>query len=260
MAFDEHISGNLARCLGNAHFSEVVVVVYRSCAANVLVQEITDFISKVKKTCGYHESVLFVYTQGCDFISIVLGNHATAYKLTKEAQQYFLSQPVVLAAHSYKLESNLGSFSQRDGNYSLSAAHYRESLRLIAKAVNPENENVFIAFNSMGITLWQSSKLDSSLYYFDKAENLLSTMDSSPVNRYYRIAMINNNKSNIYAELGKTRESIAASEKAIQHYRLFIGSPNPDPRKTGATVFQFQAMDNLAKTYGELGDLSKSQD
>ena len=57
----------------------------------------------------------------------------------------------------------------------------------------PDYECVYLSGNNMGGIMWFASKIDSALHYFTVAMNALTKMDSTPYNRYYRPAVLNNN-------------------------------------------------------------------
>jgi tetratricopeptide (TPR) repeat protein len=220
-------------------------------------KELPDLLKKTKSVFPFNSELVSVYFMVADFFSRE-GEDEKAYQLLTELKKYFAGKETKITATAHRVESNLGSFSMRFGNYGLSSGHYRESLRLIQKIKDPDMGEVFIANNSMGIVMWYSSKLDSCLIFFEKAIEILNKSDSTSVNRNFRVALVQNNVANVYDELGRKDESIISLEKAIRNYKLFIASPEPDARKKNALINQFQSVDNLAKTYQETGDYSKA--
>lgn len=221
--------------------------------------ELLAYLAKIKTAFPYKEITLTVYLQVADFLSKE-GNNEAAYQLLKELQKYFAGKEDRIKTKLHKIESNLGTFAMRFGNYALSSSHYRQSLKLIGLIDKPDQSEIFIVNNSMGIVMWQASKLDSCLYFFENAIACLKKMDSSTVNRNFRVALVQNNIANVYDELGRKQEAITSLEAAIKNYKLFIASPEPNTKKANALTSQFQAIDNLAKTHEGLGDYSKSHD
>jgi CHAT domain-containing protein/tetratricopeptide (TPR) repeat protein len=219
--------------------------------------ELTAIIKRTRSVFPFNSELVAVYFAAADFLSRE-GNDEEAYALLGELKNYFEAKEPSIAASLHRIESNQGSYAMRFGNYGLASRHYRESLRLIQQLKEPDMGEVFITNNSMGIVMWYSSKLDSCLIFFEKGIEALNKMDSTVANRNFRVALVQNNIGNVYDELGRKEEAIISFDKAIRNYKLFIASPGLDDRKKNALINQFQAVDNLAKTYQELGDYSKA--
>lgn len=225
--------------------------------ANYARKELLQFVQKAQGAFPYHSGLVSVFFTVADFFSRD-GKDAEAYQLVSSLKKYFNGRESLISSSLSRIESNCGSYAMRMGNYGLASDHYRASLALMQHVKNPDLSEVFITNNSMGIVMWYSSKLDSCLFYFEKAIATLQQMEASPVNHHFRVAMLQNNVANVYNELGRKEEAIVNLEKAIQNYKLFIASPGADTRKKNALINQFQSVDNLAKTYQEVGDYSKS--
>lgn len=219
---------------------------------------VLDFISRLKGRFPYHGDLIGVVFSAADYFGNS-GNPQLAYKITKELKLYFAPRPDSLQPSLHRLESNLGSYAMGIGNYGLSSDHYRESLRLTNLLKDPDLAELFISNNSMGIAMWYASRLDSCLHYFKKAAEVLQQQDSTPLNRNFRMAMLQNNMGNVYNELGRAQDAIESFNNAIDNYQLFIASPEPHMRKEYAARARLQAIDNLAKTYNDLGDYTKGQ-
>ena len=158
----------------------------------------------------------------------------------------------------YRIESTMGLFSMRLGQYSISSNHYKQSIKLFPPE-KVKTEEYFSAINSMGIAMFYSAKLDSSIYYFTAANDFLKDLDDSPVNKFYRSGMLDANISNVYAEQGETNKSNEYAEQAIEKYRKFLMTDTNYPQKPSAQRSLLFCMDNLAGTLLESGDYLKAK-
>lgn len=158
----------------------------------------------------------------------------------------------------YRIESNMGLYSMDLGLYAISSNHYRQSLKLFPPA-KIRSEEYFSVLNSMGIAMFQSTKLDSSIYYFDLANDFLNDLEETPVNKFYRSGILHANISMVYAEKGETNKSNEYAERAIEKYRKFLMTDTNFPQKPSAQRNLFYALDNLATTLLESGDYLKAK-
>lgn len=197
-----------------------------------------------------------IYLLITDFYSST-DNHDLAYKKLS----YALEKCTGTSYNSKKIAiySNLGTYAMRQGKYELAAENYRRSLKLLSEEKTPGWRDVFIANNSMGIIMWYASIPDSCIYYFEKAIIALDKMEDDPVSSYYRKAIVENNIGNAYAEMGRIKESIIYLERAENNAEKFIALKENFPQKVQAQRLRFQAMDNLAKTEQETGNISKAK-
>ena len=222
------------------------------------IAEVKQYIQTVKTKHPYQEVVLICYFGAANFIS-KQDDHLMAYELLQEADIYFKQNTSQVSHKLFRLYLNTGTYAMRLGKYALATTFYRQAIHNLQQAGNMEPEDHFIVNNSMGIAMWYGSKLDSCLYYFKKAEKVLQESPDGTLNKYYRMGMIQNNMANVYAEQGQTSASITALEAAILNYKKFINTPEANAKKEDALIEQFHSMDNLAKSYLDIGDISKGQ-
>lgn len=207
-----------------------------------------------------HRSLIAIYFESASYFSNA-GDHELAYQTLVRLQDYFIAAdgaftPETLSA----LYSNKGDYAQRQGKYALASDNYLKAIAIMKAIKNPDQQKLYFANNSLGIVMWYSSKLDSALIFFQRAVDALNKMEDLPLNRHYRVALVQNNMAGCYNVLGKPAEAIKTYESVIDHNRKFIQSPDPHPKKEMATINQFQSVDNLAKVYLDLGDISKAHD
>lgn len=158
------------------------------------------------------------------------------------------------------LEADLAVFAQRKGNAKLSGMHTRNAMRIRETFSVPDYEELYQSYNGMGSMFWFSAQTDSAGYYFNKALEVLAKTDSNAYNRYYRPAIILNNLAAIYSLQGKMSQAILAMQTTINNIKQFLDSPVDHPKKKTAVEFQFQAIDNLAGLYKELGNYTQARE
>jgi CHAT domain-containing protein len=165
------------------------------------------------------------------------------------------AKPVELA----NLEYTLGVYAQRLGNAALSQLHHRNALKQRESFTSPDYESLYLSYNAIGSIMYYASKTDSALLFFKKALDAIGKLDSNAYNRYFRPAIIQNNLSGLYTLQGKMGDATEALKITIKNIRLFLESPEEHPKKKSAVSFEFQAIDNLAGIYKELGNYSQAK-
>ncbi len=189
-----------------------------------------------------------------------LNKNLQAYNFTEKAYRLMLSDPKTNREKLARTISDLGTFAFRMGNVSLSEKHHRKAIETAFSLSDPNYECLYLSANNMGSIMWFASKMDSALYYFNIAISAVSKMDTAPLNKYYRPAVLYNNLAGIYGVQGKATEGINAMKKTILLLQSFLATADSSTRKDNALHFQFEATDNLAGIYKELGDYRKAGD
>jgi len=195
-----------------------------------------------------------VYLEVGEFFGVA-GEDKKAYDACTEALKY-ATIPLEIA----KVENNLGVYAQRMGNAALSKQHHRRALAIREKEKNTDSEELYISYNAMASLMWYASKNDSSIFFFNKALAALAKTKPTERNKYYRPAMVLNNMSALYDADGKTTDAIKAQQDAISNIQLYIAGNDPAQKREDAKSFLFEATDNLAGFYKEIGDYKKTKD
>lgn len=185
----------------------------------------------------------------------VAGENKKAYDACTCALQFAVA-PLEIA----KVENNLGVYAHRLGNAALSKQHHRKALALREADRNTDSEELYMSYNSMAGLMWDASKNDSANYFFNKALEVLARTKPTDRNKYYRPAMVLNNMSALYDADGKITEAIKAQQDAISNIQQYIAGTDPAQKREDAKSFLFEATDNLAGFYKEIGDYKKARD
>ncbi|MBC7933884.1 MAG: CHAT domain-containing protein [Rhizobacter sp.] len=222
-------------------------------------KEVLAIVQKAKSAFPYHKALVPIYLEAAFFVSNQ-GDNELAYKLVLEVDHYFITKQSVITSDLSPIQSNMGDFAMRLGKNAQASGHYLKSIEYLKRNPKPDAQKMYFANNSLGIVMWYSSKIDSAVFYFSKAIDALNAMEANPLNRHFRVALVQNNIGSCYTALGKTQEAISTFEKVISNYKEFVSSPEPHAKKENARINQYQAIDNLAKVYLELGDFTKAHD
>jgi CHAT domain-containing protein len=185
----------------------------------------------------------------------IAGEDKKAYDACTKALQYAIA-PLEIA----KVENNLGVYAQRMGNTALSKQHHRKALAIREAEKNTDSEELYMSYNSMAGLMWYASKHDSAGFFYNKALGALAKTKPTERNRYYRPAIVLNNISALYDAEGKTTEAIKAQQDAISNIQLYIAGNDPAQKREDAKSFLFEATDNLAGFYKQIGDYKKAKD
>lgn len=223
------------------------------------VKKVRLFIEKIKSLSKSPATLRQAYIEAGEFYGSA-GLNKQGYLANKQAYQYTLSMAGKTGNSLAMIENNLSTYAQRMGDVNLSQWHTRQALKNLLFDKNPNFETLYISYNGLGAAMWYASKMDSALYYFNKALAALEKTSRNPKNQFYRPAIIQNNLSGLYQLQGKTTEAINAMASTINNLKSFLASKEPDTKKVNAVTFQLEATDNLAGIYKELGDLKKARE
>tara|TARA_R110002072_G_scaffold59514_1_gene151430 strand:- start:8855 stop:12073 length:3219 start_codon:yes stop_codon:yes gene_type:complete len=190
----------------------------------------------------------------------LLGMPHLGYKSNEEALKYSLQITNASGSSIGAIQSNLGTSAMRLGNMKLAIEHFRKTLKYYKQDPETEPTDLYFGYSSMGAAMYYTSKVDSSIYYYEKAVKQVSTLDSTPLNLYYRPALLLNNVAGLYSIEGQTTKSLEAMSRSLELYNDFLKSDAEDYKKKNALKGKFQAIDNIAGIYQSLGDYYKAHE
>ena len=157
------------------------------------------------------------------------------------------------------IESNLGVFYSRLGDITNGIKYHKRGLKSLQSDSTSTPDSYYISYNSLGGMMWYSSKFDSAIYYYKKADKTLKSLEQNPWNTYYRSASLNNNIAGIYSIQGDIDASINAMQTTVTNLNAFLKEDISDVRRTYAQEFLFQAIENYAGLYKDIGDYKKAK-
>jgi CHAT domain-containing protein len=158
------------------------------------------------------------------------------------------------------IESNLAVLANRKGAISTSIKHAKKGLKLFESYPKTNKKNLYLIYNVLGGSMYFESKIDSAIYYYLKAEKTLKLMEPTPLNSYYRQAILHNNLAAIYEAQGELEKALDGMNKTINYLNAFLKSDAADNKKEGAQEFLYTAIDNYAGFYKEIGDFEKAKE
>ncbi len=191
----------------------------------------------------------------------LIGDSKKAYDCNYEALELTKKMPGAKAEHFGMVESNLGTLATRKGDIIVGINHYKTALKHYESDAKANNKNFYSIYNSLGGSMWYVSKIDSALYYYQKAEKALSLLEPDPVNLYYRPAILNNNIAGIYSSQGNLEKALQAMRSTINSLNLFVKSPDiTDSKREQGREFLFMAIDNYGGIYKDIGNYEKAKE
>lgn len=218
---------------------------------------VDSLLSRAKSDLPRSPDLVRIQKQVADFYSSS-GKHEQAYQTATQAYALAQQLPGTTQETLASLNSDLGTYAFRKGDISLGMSHHRKAIAVFLHSSTPDYESLYTAANNMGGQMWFASKLDSSIYFFNIALEALAKTDRTPLNQYYRPAVIQNNLSGVYGVQGQAKKAIDAMKACIENLRTYLAVPEDKPKKSTAITFQFEAIDNLGGIYKELGDYAQA--
>jgi len=177
------------------------------------------------------------------------------YEINLEALKYANKiKPIKIPVLS-QIEYNLGTSAINLNNLELAKKHLYTSKKILEANLDIEKEQFYLTYNSIGRIKARLLELDSSSYYYNKSLKTLYSMEGdTPINRYYRPAIVKQNIALNLFNSGKTEASIKEAKDAILDYQNFINISDNEAKKIRAIKFRLSAIDNLGGFYSGIGD------
>lgn len=153
---------------------------------------------------------------------------------------------------------SFGYLASNLGNYALAKKQYAKSIKALEDSDSKDYESFHKTYNALGGMMWYSAKLDSSLFYFEKALKILDKTEKTPINLYYRKALVNMNIAVLNHSLGHIDKAIQSSKEVINGYQKYIDISNDESYKLRALKNQLSAIDNLGSFYSSIGEFERA--
>ncbi len=219
--------------------------------------QITQLVNRIHSMNPGPEVLKQAHINAGEFFGYI-GKNNSGFEQNLKALDYALkvnSTPSELAL----VHNNLSTFAQRRGDFASVETHSRKAISLLKSTSNPDYKTLYMAQNGMGTVMYYSSRLDSALYFYKEAIQTLQKLPREPLNQFYRVAIIQNNMAGIYSQQGNSQMAIESMEQVIRNLEKFNAAPGEFQKKSSGISFQFEAVDNLAGIYKELGNFQKAK-
>jgi len=220
---------------------------------------ISDFESKIETLTTNKKALRQLALEVGSFYESI-GDSETAKNYNLKALEITKSMPEATGKDMAVIESNLGVFYSRLGDIPTATTYHKRGLKSLQSDSTATADSYYISYNSLGGMMWYASKFDSAVYYYKKAEKTLKSLKQTPWNTYYRSASLNNNIAGIYSIKGDLGGSIQAMRKTIKDLNAFLAEGVSDLRRSYAQEFLFQAIENYAGLYKDIGDYKKAKE
>ncbi|MCF7560565.1 CHAT domain-containing protein [Sabulilitoribacter multivorans] len=184
--------------------------------------------------------------------------HDKVYEVNNEALEYAKFIKKDKSSKISQLHYNLGTASLNLGRVMEGKNHLYESKRILEDSPNQNLINLYNTYNSIGRLQSSLTQIDSSIHYYQKALKTLTAMDSTEVNRDYWKAIVNNNISLNYQNIGKTDKAIEFITDAIYDFQKFINVSNDESKKLRAKRYRLATIDNLSTFYEGIGEYNRA--
>jgi hypothetical protein len=231
-------------------------ITYKQSGADNASATVKSFIERIRSKHNDATLLMNAYRRAADFFTSI-SQTQKAFDAADQALKYAYQSPGKDSLELAKCLYSLATYAYRLGDIVHSQELHRKSLRIKEATSFSTPTDLYLSYNGMGAVLWSVSKYDSAALMFNNALDALRKLPDNDLNKYFRTANVQNNLAAIYGEEGQTTEAINAMQQTIQNFQAFLAG-NPGEKKEDATAGLFQAIDNLAGFYKELGDYGKA--
>lgn len=222
-------------------------------------EAVDNLIRKIKLQNASASTLQQAYIEAGEYCGYA-GDNNKGYAYNLKAAKYAQTVKNITPSQLALIQNNLSTFSERTGNLEKSEQHTQNAIKLLLSDPNPDFVTLYNCYNGMGRVMFYAFKLDSALHYFNLAIKTLEKTPKTPINQYFRPAILNNNISGIYSQRGNIQKSIEALEFTIAQLQKFLESDDNSSKKSTALNLKYEAIDNLGGIYKELGDLRRAKE
>lgn len=219
---------------------------------------ISDFESKIESLTSNKKALRQLALETGAFYESI-GNSEKAKDYNLKALEITKNMPQATGKDLALIETNLGVFYSRLGDIPTATRYHKNGLKSLQSDPAATADSYYISYNSLGGMMWYASKFDSAVYYYKQAEQTLKSLEQTPWNKFYRPASLNNNIAGIYSIKGDLEAAINAMRITLTNLNIYLQEDISDIRRTSARAFLFQAIENYAGLYKDIGDYKKAK-
>lgn len=218
-----------------------------------------NYISDLKKLTQDPTALRQAYMSMASLYDL-FGMPDEGYKANEQALMYSKQIPGNANRLIGVIHSNLGTSSMRLGNIADAIYHNRQTLAYYKSDTLTTPTDYYFGYSAMGTAMYYSSKLDSAIYFYEKAVDEVRKSEANPLNLYYRPALLQNNIAGLYSMNGQTTKSLNAMKKSLDFSLKFINSDGEDYKRQESKRSRLQGVENLAGIYQSIGDYQKAHE
>lgn len=231
---------------------------FRSNGKVSAIQLISDFESKLESLTNNGKALRQLALEtGSFYESISDSESAKNYNI--KALEITKQMPDATGQDFAIVESNLAVFYSRLGDIPKAIIFQKKAVASLDRYPKSDQERYYISYNSLGGLMWYASKFDSAVFYYNKAEKILNKLERTPMNKYYRTAILNNNIAGINNIQGNIEGSMDAMQTTITNLTAFLNEDISALRRTQGREFLYMAIENYAGIYKDIGDFRKAK-
>ncbi len=223
---------------------------------NIATSRAEGFVSQIKKVSTPRTQIAALIELSNLYFDARF--HQKNYDASAEALQLARTLDNFEVAKTSLLEYNKGNALLYMGKYAQAQIHFLRSKKILDR--NPEIalEQFYNTYNNLGRVYANLSMLDSANHYYKKALGSLNDFESPNADIYYRKAIIGNNLSLNYQNVGKTEEAIETLQKSAENFQKYVEQGDDESKKIRSKRNRLVAIDNLGTFFQGIGEYGKA--
>ncbi len=223
---------------------------------NVAVKKAEKFVADIKKTLKPVDQIKALIELSNLYFDARFHqkNYDTSHEALQIANSLIDFDPSTISL----LEYNKGNALLYMGKNQQAKVHFKKTKSILEENPNIEKDQFFNTYNNLGRTYANTSQVDSSNYYYNKALHVLDDFKNSFPDRYYKKALVQNNLSLNHQNIGNAERAIEILQNAAKNYKTYIETGKDQSKKTRAKRNRLIAIDNLGSFFYDIGQYAKA--
>ncbi len=186
--------------------------------------------------------------------------HQKNYEASKKAVQIARSSIGVEKSKISALEGNMGTALLYLRNNVDAQKHFYRAKHILEAHGIIDVEQFYNVYNNLGRVHANLVRLDSSIYYYEKALKVLDDLQDGDPDVYYRRAIVKNNLALNFQNIGKTEKGIQYIQETISDFQTYIDNGEDESKKLRATRNRLVTIDNLGTFFYGIGEYKRAID
>lgn len=189
-----------------------------------------------------------------------LGDATKSFNAAEESLAVILSVPN--ATHNEKGEAYYAlTYSYYiSGKFLDANVQAKKALSEFKKSKEKNYKKIADVNNFFGIMMWQSQKLDSAQYFFERAINTIQNIKNDSVYKVYSASGIKLNMALVMEARGNISEAIETLEKLVQECSFIIKESKEERVVSRAKRLEWTGLSNLGSLYTNIGHVNRAHE